>query len=250
MAEIKKIIDMHAHVWHGAYESGARQLKRAAEVYHIDRIFISALGCYQPDSEELEELNQAVVDMCQQDPLFSGYVYLNPLLPDTMERLKRGMEKDGMVGVKLWCSCLCDDVACDPIYEYCAKENIPVLLHAFETTYAHSANATTAIHIRQAALRHPETSFIMAHLGANCYTNLPLIADLPNVVTDFSGTICRADDLPYAMELLGSERILFGSDMPASFCASLGQVLDAELSQQEMDNILFRNSERIFTRLR
>lgn len=250
MFEISRIVDMHAHIWRSRYDADAAQLRRAAAVYHIDRIFVSALGSNQPTKDELDELNRATVDLCRQDSLFCGYVYLNPLHSDCLARLRRGIEHDGMLGVKLWVSCLCNDKACDPIYEYCAAENVPVLLHAFEKTYGRSSGESTAVQVRQAAMRHPDTQFIMAHLGANCYTNLPLIADLPNVATDFSGTICRADDLPYALELLGSERILFGSDMPASFCASFAQVLDADLSQQDADNILFRNAQRLFSRMR
>lgn len=250
MFEIRKIWDIHAHIWRGTYESNAMLLRRAAAWYHIDRIFVSALGSNQPDKGELDELNRATADLCKQDSLFYGYVYLNPLLPDCLTRLRQGIERDGMLGVKLWVSCLCNDKACDPIYEYCAAENVPVLLHAFEKTHGRSSGESTAVHVRQAAMRHPNTQFIMAHLGANCYTNLPLIADLPNVATDFSGTICRADDLPYALDLLGSERILFGSDMPASFCASFAQVLDADLTQQEADHILFRNAQRLFVKAR
>lgn len=40
--------------------------------------------------------------------------------------------------------------------------------------------------LRRAALANPETAFIMAHLGGNCYHGIPMIWDLQNVFVDVS----------------------------------------------------------------
>ena len=245
------IIDMHAHVhvWHNRQEQDLRYIRKAAEIYQLDKIIISGLGSYSPDQAEISLLNAAVASICESDPLFAGYTYVNPLLKGAIDTLQYWMPHPYMVGMKLWVSCWCDDISCDSLYEYCAAEQVPVLIHAFEKAVKQLPGESTAHHVRKAALRHPETTFIMAHLGGNCYTNLPLIADLPNVLVDFSGTIFRADDLPYAVELLGSTRILFGSDMPGAFSASYGQLLACPCAPAEKSQIACENAKRIFTKL-
>lgn len=243
------IIDMHAHVWRSRQEQSLQQIRKAADIYHLDKIIISGLGSYSPDQAEISSLNAAVAAICESDPLFAGYAYVNPLHKDAIDTLKYWMSHHYMVGMKLWVSCWCDDTACDSLYEYCAAEKAPVLIHAFEKAVGQLPGESTAQHVRRAALRHPETTFIMAHLGGNCYTNVPLIADLPNVLADFSGTICRADDLPYALELLGSARILFGSDMPGAFAASYGQLLACNCTPAEKRQIAYENAKRIFTKM-
>lgn len=243
------IIDMHAHVWRNRQEQSLRTIRRAADIYHLDKVLISGLGSYSPDQAEISLLNAAVAAICEEDPLFAGYVYVDPLHQDAMDTLQYWLPHPCMVGMKLWVSCRCDETACDSLYEYCAAEKAPVLIHAFEKAAGQLPGESTAYHVRRAALRHPETTFIMAHLGGNCYTNVPLIADLPNVLVDFSGTICRADDLPYAIELLGSARILFGSDMPGAFAASYGQLLACNCTPAEKKQIAYENAKRIFPKM-
>jgi predicted TIM-barrel fold metal-dependent hydrolase len=75
-----------------------------------------------------------------------------------------------------------------------------------------------------------------------------------NVLLDVVGT--RPDHLRQAIDMIGSERILFGTDWsatwrwvrePADLYALRLRVLDeAGLSDEERDNILWRNAVRVF----
>ena len=126
------IIDMHAHVWRNRQEQSLRTIRRAADIYHLDKVLISGLGSYSPDQAEISLLNAAVAAICEEDPLFAGYVYVDPLHQDAMDTLQYWLPHPCMVGMKLWVSCRCDETACDSLYEYCAAEKAPVLIHAFE----------------------------------------------------------------------------------------------------------------------
>ena len=112
------IIDMHAHVWRNRQEQSLRTIRRAADIYHLDKVLISGLGSYSPDQAEISLLNAAVAAICEEDPLFAGYVYVDPLHQDAMDTLQYWLPHPCMVGMKLWVSCRCDETACDSLYEY------------------------------------------------------------------------------------------------------------------------------------
>lgn len=243
------LIDIHAHIWLGQEAENARAMTRAAREYGIEKILISPLGSHQPDREEICQLNRRARELCEGDPLFSRYVTVAPEQENALSVLEEGLQS-GAVGMKLWVSCLCDEPRCDALYERCAEESVPVLIHTFSKTVGQLPGESTAVHLRRAALCHPDTVFIMAHLGGNCYHGIPLIRDLGNVYTDVSGSGSRRDDLPYALEQLGAERILFGTDMPGSFSMSWGQVLSAGLTKREKTLICRENAQRLFTALR
>lgn len=244
-----QIIDIHAHVWLGQETKNLQDLHRAAQLYGIKKILISPLGSHQPDPAEIQSLNQSAVDNCRGDDLFAAYVTVAPAHENAVEVLEAGL-CSGAVGMKLWVGCLCNEKSCDPLYARCANAGIPVLVHTYAKAAGQLRGESTAVHLAAAAKRHPSTNFIMAHLGGNCYHGLPLIRDLPNVYADFSGSNCRADDLPYALEMLGAERILFGTDMPGSFAMSYGQLLAAELCEADQVRIARENAIKLFPALR
>lgn len=237
------IFDAHAHIWLGRAAQDTALLRRAAERYGIQKIYISCLGSHTPDPAEIEECNRQAARLLS-DPLFGGYVTVAPEQPGALEVLRRGAEEQGFAGMKIWVSCLCDEPCCDPLYDYCGAWGLPVLIHTFAKTVGQLPGESTAVHLRRAALRHPKAKFLMAHLGGNCYHGLPMVQDLPNVWVDFSGSNCRFDDLPYALELLGSERVVFGTDMTGSFAMSYGQVL--ALPQEARRKILWENAQALF----
>lgn len=243
---MSRIIDIHAHIWKDREKNEAELMRRAADAFGVERILVSALGRHTPDKDEITYFNSKTEQLIKEDSLFGGYVTVSPEHDNSLDVLRRGIESQGFLGMKIWVSCLCDEDLCDRLYEYCADNKVPVLVHTFAKAVGQLPYEATGVHMRNAALKHPDTKFIMAHLGGNCYHGLPLINDLQNVWVDISGSVCRRDDLPYALELLGSERILFGTDMPGSFAMSYGQVLEAELEKNHRDNILWKNAVSLF----
>lgn len=243
------LIDIHAHIWLDQEEENVRSMIRAAGEYGIEKIIISPLGTHQPSREEIRLLNHRAREICEREPLFSRYVTVAPEHGDALSVLDEGL-RTGAVGMKLWVSCLCDDPRCEALYERCAQGAVPVLVHTFSKTVDQLPGESTAVHLRRTALRHPGTTFIMAHLGGNCYHGIPLIRDLKDIYTDFSGSGSRRDDLPYTLAHLGAERILFGTDMPGSFAMSWGQVLSAGPTEAETALICRENALRLFPALR
>jgi len=126
---------------------------------------------------------------------------------------------------------------------------------------------------RVVAERCPELSLVIDHLGkppiarqefAEWARELRPLAEFPNVYAKLSGLVTEAnpamwetDDLrpyvDYALELFGTERLMFGSDHPVCLlAASYGQVLESfqellkDLSSDEHQQIFSGNAHRFY----
>lgn len=243
------IIDFHAHIWGGNGDKDKANLLTACQRYGIDKVCISSVESLYPNEEEVTFLNAGVVRFMKEQPnLVLGFCYVSPQNSNAMDVLRDGIEEKGMSGMKLWVATYCNDSRAFPLVEKCIEYNIPILLHAWKKSVGQLEFETTGAEVADLAKRYPQAKIVMAHLGGNCYHGVRAIRDYPNVYTDFSGSIFRGDDLEYTVEQVGAERILFGSDMPGSYLVNLGQVEEANLTQEQKDLIYYKNALRILDR--
>lgn len=242
------IIDMHTHVWGGRYEPHTQDLIANCERYGINKIIVSGIARQYPNEAEIEQHNNDIVRFRKERPdLVEGYVYVNPRHANAEDVLRRGVEEDGMVGLKLWIASYCDDPLVYPLVERCIRLDVPILLHAFHKAVNQLTDETTGVHVASLADRYPEAKLIMAHLGGNAYHGIKAIRDKPNVWTDFSGSLFGREDIDYAVSQLGSDRVLFGSDMPGcSFITNYAQVQEADLTPRQREDIYSNNAVKLF----
>jgi hypothetical protein len=240
------IIDIHAHLWGGHHEEDKKTILKSCEMFGIERIYISSLLSYYPDTEEINFLNNLTLDFMKEHPkLVRGYVYVDPTHKNRVEVLEKGIE-NGMKGIKLWVAAKCDDYRVDDIAEKCMAYNVPVLVHAFHKATGQLEYESTAENVRCLALRYPGLKIIMAHFGGNLYHGLRCIADLPNVYSDFSGTMVGKGDINYAVDTIGEDRILFGTDMAVGGRQCIAQVEEADLTDSQREKIFYRNALALF----
>lgn len=243
------IIDVHAHVITIEPEEDKRNILLAAERYGVSKFYVSGIFNFEwnPDEAGVKAANDTTKQFMKEHPdLISGYVYLNPLHKNTVEVLRRGIEEDGMSGVKVWMSCYCDDTTVFPVAEQLIEYQKPLLIHSFFKAVGQYPNETTAEHVVKLARRYPELKIIMAHLGGDCYHAIRAVKECPNVWVDISGGINGSNDVNYTAELLGAERILFGSDVPITFATPYGQILETDLPQEDKEKILRKNAAVLF----
>lgn len=244
------IIDIHAHIWGKTPEglvAKKQELLACADAYHIDKIYVSGLANYMSDEAEIAYLNDEVAKFIKEQPeLIGGAVYINPLHNNVLDVIKRATQEQGFDMIKCWCCTFADDPSMDPVMEYAEENGIPVLFHAFKKSGPQVPNESTGIHVANIARRHPKTKILMAHLGGNCYDGIPAIRDLSNVWCDQSGTIFHGEDLDYAVEILGAERILFGTDN--AYQTNIGQILGTDLTTAERDLIFWKNAQKLLDR--
>ena len=241
------IIDVHTHLWEGRWEQDKAALLHAMELYGISKIYVSGLGVHKPSPEQVEEANRQIAQFVREQPgQVEGYVYVSPEHSDALDVVRRGIEEQGMSGIKFWVSTLCDEPCVNPVVEAAIDYQVPILIHAFHKAIGQYEGESIGRNVAALARRYPEAKLIMAHLGGNCYNGIPAIRDLPNVWVDASGSIFREDELEYAAEFVGIDRIVFGTDMPGSYLVNLGQVLEARFDAQARDKILSGNALKLF----
>ena len=179
-----------------------------------------------------------------------------------------------------------DDMMFLPIYKEAGEQGIPIFVHSqivnpigfervkdplltpvieyvFDTTIS-AGKLLMADILRQ----YPKTKFIFAHFGgAICYLKqrfdvtyqmlrkMNFVKDLQgspsdyfkNIYVDTSGDTTKANFL-LSLDLMGPKRILWGSDWPAKqdIAAGIKAVEDLDISQEEKQNILGGNLEKVF----
>lgn len=243
------IIDIHAHIWGNRVAESKSQLLKAIDVHHIDKVYISSIQSLSPDKEEIAYLNAETYKFMQEQPeKIGGAVYLNPAHDNTMDVLQRACEEQGFEMIKLWVATLADDPCVDPVMEYAEKIGVPVMMHALLDSIKQYPTCSTGVHIANIARRHPKTKMLMAHLGSACCHGIPAIADLPNVWCDFSGPSFHGEDINYTVEKIGAERLLFGTDMPGPYLTNYGQVMGADLTDDQRELIFYKNAQKLLDR--
>ncbi len=246
------MIDAHAHIWGPDLDSKAnRDMIEACRRYGIDKILISALfGGYGPDEENIELANTYLAKFIDQYPdLVRGMVYLNPHHKNSVDVMKKYLENPKMVGIKLWIAAYADEPCVNPIMEEAIQQDVPVLFHTWHKRVGQLEHEPDATHVAVIAKRYPEAKIQMAHLGGNYYHGIKAIRDCPNVWVDISGTPDERDAVDYTLKQLGSERILFGTDMPGVLLNCVAQIDEADATEEEKKNMFYQNALRLFRRL-
>ena len=241
------IIDIHAHIWGSRIEENKRSILTAMERYNIDRVYVSGLRSTWSDEEEIRFLNGAVAQYIKEEPeRIGGAVYINPTHSNTLDVVKRAIEEQGFEMIKCWCCTFADDPSVDPVMEYAEQAGVPVLFHSFKKSTVQVKNETTGVHVANIARRHPKTKILMAHFGGSAYHGIPAVRDLPNVWCDMCGTPYMGEEMNYAREFLGAERILFGTDN--AFLSNIGQVLGAGFTPEEQEMVFYKNARKLLNK--
>ena len=224
-------IDAHTHLDDGRFDP---EVFAAGERLGIDLFLCSNIGPFlpHPGLDEVAEMNAVLAGELRRHPdRLRGYCYVNPRFGRaSLDDLRRNVEDRGMIGIKLWIATLADDPLTDPILEYAAEHRLIVLAHAWRKTVGRFPYESTADNIAAAARRHPEVRFLMAHLGGQPESAVNTVRACPNVAVDTSGTIIGAGEVALAVQRLGADRVVFGSDLHhIDLAANVGKVLGAGL---------------------
>jgi len=160
---------------------------------------------------------------------FIGYAHHNLFAEDAPLELEKAVTKLGLKGYKILAPIL-DKLIIDklayPIWEVCAKYNIPVLIHfgimGGGGGIAYNKNANPAI-LEGIAKDFPQVKFIVPHFGCGYPKELLFLGWVcENIYVDTSGSNQWMRWMPYPVTLessfekfyktFGPERILFGTD--------------------------------------
>ncbi len=239
------IIDFHAHVW-GRPEH-AEQIVCVARRLGISKVCISGIRSYVPDRREVAELNEWVFDAAERWPdIFVPFVYINPIHgPDAIAMLQDAKQR-GARGVKLWVAAKASQRCVWRVVETAAELGLPVLQHAWHKYNGNLPYESDPLDVAELARAIPEATIVMAHLGGSWRWGIKAVRDVPNVLSDTSGTRIELGMVEFAVRELGAERVLFGSDAPGcDFALTVAKIRAARISEEQKRLILGENARRL-----
>lgn len=239
----KPIIDMHAHVsgFHVPQPFNTRTETNVHELSARCNIELTFVSSYNAINYDMREGNADTQKFLDRYPNLRGYVTGDPRdIPGSVEQMARYFQDPRFVGVKLYCP-FGGNMATDRMQALLvevAKFGRPVKIHMDDDGSPYAG-------LRQAALRNPDLVIIKAH--GDDIDGARQIADLPNVYFEFCSSGITAHKIRRAIDLLGPERIFFGTDQPLfAPWFEYGAYLDAFQNEREADLILRENARRVF----
>jgi predicted TIM-barrel fold metal-dependent hydrolase len=156
---------------------------------------------------------------------FVGFAYVDPRRADYMELLRHAIEDLHLKGVKfgpIYNGVALSDPRMELVYDYCQRKNIPLTMH-MGTTFARNApvDLGRAIHVEPVALKYPDLTMILAHMGHPWYGDcIAVTRKQPNVYAEVSALFYRPwqyyNILVEAQEYKITDKIFFGTDFPFS----------------------------------
>jgi predicted TIM-barrel fold metal-dependent hydrolase len=204
---------------------------------------------YDPTPEGIRDCNTHAARIVERYPDQAySFCYLNPAHDPAFiqAELDRCVGDFGMKGIKLWIAVNARDARLDVVMAGARRYNLPVLHHAWYKATGYIYNESTPADVRDLALRFPDVPIIMAHLNGCGVRGVLDIQDLPNVYIDTSGSQPDAGFTEFAVEQLGADRILFGSDAPIrDYAVQLTKVTGAKISDAARQQILGQNAARL-----
>lgn len=200
---------------------------------------------------EIRWLNDRNAELAERyEGFFHPFCFLDPTLGARFVRdeVRRCHDVHGFRAIKLEIACNVAHSATHAVFETAAELGFPVLVHATSTdVVGNREHQSDSVDVRAALLDHPEARVVVAHLTAIGIRGVWNVEDLPNVHVDTSGMQPDAGIIEYAVEHLGPERVLFGSDaFYRDLPPQIGQVLGARLDEEARRLIFHDNAARLF----
>lgn len=242
-----KIIDSHTHL--GASRTASIDISESVwletmEKYHLDGIMTLPLPDPYPDSKTVHD---RIYRFAQDNPgKVWGVADINPRCDEDeyVAEATRCVKELGFVAIKLHPYL----EATNPlgkhavkVYETARKLNVPVIVHTGQ-----GAPLALPSMVMPIARKYPDLQFVLAHSGAYVYTQEAIIAAqfCDNIFLEFSWS--GAPELKGAINTLGVERVMFGSDGNLNVGAELAKAEAIGLTDDQMEKYLGGNAIQLF----
>lgn len=247
------IWDLHCHLSGVPGDTPEARLGNLLEI--ADRMGIARLCLsmgmewnYDPSPDTMRRENDEVLRAVRAHPDRAfGFVYLNPNHTQaSLDELNRCVRDGPMVGVKLWVALRCNAAELDPIVARAAELKAVILQHTWIKITGNLPGESTPMDLAELAARHPQATLVCGHTGGDWETGIRAIRPHPNVYADLAGGDPTAGFTETAVDQLGAERVLYGSDAGGrSFASQLAKVYGADIPEGARRLILAGNSKRL-----
>lgn len=255
------VIDTHVHIRVPEADSAETSLNKGiewfarvlevAEAAGVDKLCVIGEPTRRVPRRVLEERggNAMLLRLLEEypDKLF-GYARINPNEPDdAIRQMERCFENKRVIGVKVGGgrgpeSLKANAPEYEPIMKRLGELNGIMLMHAWHKTTGNNEQESTPFEVAEMGRRFPGVKIQMAHLTGANYDGILAIAPYRNIFVDSSGGFPEAGFIEWAVEVLGPDRIVFGSDIIGrDFSVQLAKITGSDLEQDVKSRILGRN---------
>jgi uncharacterized protein len=238
--------------------AGARDLVETMDRNAVEKSIVFGFPWTTLDTVKLH--NDYIAAAVQRYPdRLIGLCCLDPLHPEARTEAKRCLAA-GLRGVgelAFYRSGIDENAlkSLAPVMELCRNQRIPVMIHTNEPVGHHypGKSPNTLSQIFRLVQTFPDNKMILAHWGGGLFFfNLlkkELKESLANVYFDTAASPFLYDSGIYrtAINIIGIEKIIFGSDFPLlSPSRYVNEMRDAGLSAQEIAAICGVNARKLF----
>ncbi|MDR0409226.1 MAG: amidohydrolase family protein [Spirochaetaceae bacterium] len=244
-----KIIDTHTHMDGVAGVSmptggGIEACIKLMDEQNIESIWCSSHSdLFAPSvnvNVETERLMHAYPDRVK------GYYCFNPNHKDVyLEHIGKVLTDSGYVGLKFlpnYHNHDLDGYGYDEALAFANKHELIVLSHTWGDKPQNSCKE-----VEEVLLRRHDLTFIIGHSApGDLDTAIRLVYQHDNAYLDLCDIHRHSGIVEKMVNKLGSEHILFGTDMPwydPAYC--IGSVLFAKITDRDRENIFYKNAERL-----
>ena len=235
-----RIIDVHAHLGPDQrflMRGTSEEILEAYDRYGIRLGLVSStISLLAGAPEGNHHIREAVARHPDRFlPLFS----LNPLYGyELAEQLER--EASLYVGVKFhpdYYHIQPSHPLSMPLLAKVAELGLPLMLHSYDG----------GLEAEKVARAFPEMTVVAYHMGGTKWRECLRRAQRhDNMLLEISSSVTERGMIEAAVEAVGSDRILFGTDVPyLDPAVSLGKVLGADINEHDVENILWRTAAKI-----
>lgn len=255
-------LDAHNHVFGLGFRPDSNwalveDLVEAAELLGIEKLYCSrpVTAGALADIDVVRESNDAVLAAMKRYPTrIGGYCFVQPGNgAAALDEIDRCLDA-GMVGVKLYNQFRYSETAVFPIAEKCIARGVLFLGHSAHLTDPRSRalqpKTSDAIDFCALSRRYPELLLILGHIngGGDWEWQIKALRECPNIRVDTSGSVLEAPTIERCVRELGAERILFATD--STMEGGVGKILSAQIEEEQREDILWRNFQRLLDRRR
>ncbi len=256
-----KIIDSHAHIGKiGCYSSDAAMLQKAMDSFDVQTAIISNMSANEFDCDGNDisnyknqiEMNREISAVCRlNQEKFKGLFWIRPHHEKCNLEAEAFLKenKDIFVGLKVHPKGANLKFTYENYHDYlnlCKNLNLPFCIHTEQDGFSNID------YVYEVACECPDINFIAVHmnLGSDHNEAFEYIKSLPNLYGDT--TLVGLQDVIFALQYCGSEKILFGSDAAIFGENSYERYrnyierLPVLFALNDIDNLFWKNSERLF----
>jgi len=260
----RTIVDAHVHPRMELLDDWTPERMAEDLLRHMDRSGVSVAGIrcqvLPPFGDEnfIRVGNDYTIAMVRSRPdRLYGLCYVNPALDAGFVRaeLDRCLNLPEMRGIKQEIDVNARDPRLDLLMEKAEEYEVPLLFHSWtlntwrmnEAQKMQQAQRSLPCDIVYLARRFPRVRILMPHMEGVGPEGIDTVVGQTNISIDTSGSQPFSGTLEYAVQRLGSERILYGSDWAGrGLQAQLGRLIGAGLPDDVLDAILTRNARSLY----